>query len=82
MYLLCQAAVPRIIEQTDEVFFQQTINVLKNSSDICYRWIKEIPCISCPYKPEGSMAVMVRNSRISSSCKQKPYKIKLTNLIF
>ncbi|KAJ0103560.1 hypothetical protein Patl1_04731 [Pistacia atlantica] len=55
-----QAAVPRIIEQTDELFFQQTINILKNSSDICYEWIKEIPCISCPYKPEGSMAVMVK----------------------
>lgn len=55
-----QAAVPRIIEQTDEVFFRETINVLKNSSDICYKWIKEIPCITCPYKPEGSMAVMVK----------------------
>lgn len=33
--------------------------MLKQTCDICYETIKEIPCISCPYKPEGSMAMMV-----------------------
>uniref|UniRef100_A0A6N2NH20 Aminotransferase class I/classII large domain-containing protein n=1 Tax=Salix viminalis TaxID=40686 RepID=A0A6N2NH20_SALVM len=53
-----QAAVPGILELTDEVFFKKTINILKQSSDICFDRLKEIPCISCPYKPEGSMAMM------------------------
>jgi tyrosine aminotransferase len=39
---------------------RKTINLLKEASDICYDKIKEIPCITCPHKPEGSMAVMVR----------------------
>ncbi|PSR96377.1 Aminotransferase [Actinidia chinensis var. chinensis] len=55
-----QAAVPRILQQTEEVFFEKTINILKQSSDICCDLIKEIPCITCPHKPEGSMAVMVK----------------------
>ena len=55
-----QAAVPRILQQTKEVFFEKTINLLKQSLDICCDRIKEIPCITCPHKPEGSMAVMVK----------------------
>ncbi|VVB15879.1 unnamed protein product [Arabis nemorensis] len=55
-----QAAVPTILEQTDESFFKKTLNLLKNSSDICCDWIKEIPCIDSPYRPEGSMAMMVK----------------------
>lgn len=34
--------------------------MLKQTSDICYEMIKEIPCISCPYKPQGSMTMMVK----------------------
>ncbi|XP_028055320.1 probable aminotransferase TAT2 isoform X2 [Camellia sinensis] len=55
-----QAAVPRILQQTEDVFFTKTINILKQTSDICCERIKEIPCISCPYKPVGSMAVMMK----------------------
>ncbi|TFJ95086.1 membrane protein [Platysternon megacephalum] len=55
-----QAAVPRIIQQTEEVFFKKTINMLKGTSDICCEKIKEIPCLTCTHKPQGSMAVMVK----------------------
>ncbi|GFP79653.1 probable aminotransferase tat2 [Phtheirospermum japonicum] len=55
-----QAAVPTIIEETQQVFFIKTINILKQTSDICYEKIKEIPCMSCPAKPEGSMVFMVK----------------------
>ncbi|XP_057956438.1 probable aminotransferase TAT2 [Malania oleifera] len=55
-----QAAVPRILAQTEEVFYMKTLNILKQTSDICCRKIKEIGCITCPHKPEGSMAVMVK----------------------
>ncbi|KAL0443558.1 UNVERIFIED_CONTAM: putative aminotransferase TAT2 [Sesamum latifolium] len=55
-----QAAVPAVIEGTQEVFFNKTINILKQNSDTCLQKIKEIHCISCPHKPEGSMAFMVK----------------------
>ncbi|KAL0399419.1 UNVERIFIED_CONTAM: putative aminotransferase TAT2 [Sesamum radiatum] len=55
-----QAAVPAVIEGTQEVFFNKTINILKQNSDTCFQKIKEIHCISCPHKPEGSMAFMVK----------------------
>ncbi|KAI4333638.1 hypothetical protein L6164_018418 [Bauhinia variegata] len=55
-----QAAVPRILEQTDEAFFDHTIDLLKKSADICFERIKEIPGLTCHQKPEGSMAVMVK----------------------
>lgn len=51
--------MPQILDQTDEVFFERTLNILKQNSDACYDWIKEMPCLYCPHKPEGSMAVMV-----------------------
>ncbi|GAB4849469.1 hypothetical protein Ancab_004263 [Ancistrocladus abbreviatus] len=55
-----QAAVPHILEETNEVFFRKTINTLKQTSGLCFAAIKEIPCLICPHKPEGSMAVMVK----------------------
>ncbi|CAK9325225.1 unnamed protein product [Citrullus colocynthis] len=55
-----QAAVPHILESTDEVFFKKTINILKQTSEMCCRKIKEIPCLTCTHRPEGSMAMMVR----------------------
>ncbi|PHU01184.1 Tyrosine aminotransferase [Capsicum chinense] len=55
-----QAAVPKIIESTKEDFFRNTLKMLKKNSDICYEKIKDIPCINCPYKSQGSMVVMVK----------------------
>ncbi|KAM3199993.1 putative aminotransferase TAT2 [Capsicum annuum] len=54
------AAVPKIIESTKEDFFRNTLKMLKKNSDICYEKIKDIPCINCPYKSQGSMFVMVK----------------------
>lgn len=55
-----QGALPQILGDTKEDFFLKTINTLKITADICYSKIKEIPCIICPSKPEGSMFVMVK----------------------
>ncbi|GLT41645.1 hypothetical protein SLA2020_156920 [Shorea laevis] len=55
-----QGAVPQIIENTKEDFFNNIIGILRETADICYDRIKEIPCLSCPSKPEGSMFVMVK----------------------
>ncbi|KAF6985101.1 hypothetical protein CFC21_003001 [Triticum aestivum] len=55
-----QAALPQILENTKEDFFKGIIGLLKESSEICYRQIKENKYITCPHKPEGSMFVMVK----------------------
>ncbi|XXG61433.1 hypothetical protein AAC387_Pa05g0052 [Persea americana] len=55
-----QAAVPDILWGTKEDFFNKTINILKQTSDICYNQIKEINCLTCFNKPVGSMFLMVK----------------------
>ncbi|KAI4321840.1 hypothetical protein MLD38_035173 [Melastoma candidum] len=55
-----QAAVPRIIKETDEAFFKKTVDILRESLDICFSGICDIPCLSCPQKPEGSMTMMAK----------------------
>lgn len=55
-----QGAVPQILEKTEEEFFSKITEILRETADICYDRLKEIPCITCPKKPEGSMFVMVR----------------------
>ncbi|CAA0816215.1 Tyrosine aminotransferase [Striga hermonthica] len=55
-----QGAIPHILENTPSEYHLKIINVLRESADICYNQIKEIPCMTCPSKPEGSMFVMVK----------------------
>lgn len=55
-----QGAVPHIIENTPSDFFQQIVSTLKETAGICYKRSQEIPCITCPSKPEGSMFAMVK----------------------
>ncbi|KAL5861030.1 hypothetical protein ACOSQ4_002326 [Xanthoceras sorbifolium] len=55
-----QGAIPQILEKTKEDFFSNIINTIKKDAEICYSKIKEIPCMDCPQKPEGSMSVMVK----------------------
>ncbi|KAL5730467.1 zinc-finger protein [Ranunculus cassubicifolius] len=55
-----QGAIPHILQNTKADFFNKIIGLLRQSADICYDEIKDIKCISCPHKPEGSMFVMVK----------------------
>ncbi|KAK6919106.1 Aminotransferase, class I/classII, partial [Dillenia turbinata] len=55
-----QGALPQILEKTGGDFFSKIKSLLRENSDICYDMIKEIPCIDCPHKPEGSMFAMVK----------------------
>ncbi|GJS07524.1 probable aminotransferase TAT2 [Tanacetum coccineum] len=52
---LKKAAVPRILSDTKKVFFTRTIGILKQSSDLCFKKLKEIPCLTCPQKPQGAI---------------------------
>ncbi|KAK7860250.1 putative aminotransferase tat2 [Quercus suber] len=51
-------AVAQILENTKDDFFSKIINIIKEAANICYDRIKEIPCLTCPHKPAGSMSVM------------------------
>ncbi|GFS30591.1 tyrosine transaminase family protein [Actinidia rufa] len=53
-------AVPQILEKTKDDFFSKIVDILRQDADIFYSRIKEIPCITCPSKPEGCMFVMVK----------------------
>ncbi|XP_050382482.1 probable aminotransferase TAT2 [Argentina anserina] len=55
-----QAAIPQIIENTKEAFFFKVVEILRVAANICFDKLNEIPCISCPCKPEGCMFVMVK----------------------
>ncbi|GLU06377.1 hypothetical protein SLE2022_234170 [Rubroshorea leprosula] len=55
-----QGAVPEILDKTKDDFFSKIINITKEAAEICYDRLKEIHCITCPHKPEGSMFVMVK----------------------
>ncbi|KAK8655286.1 hypothetical protein V6N13_107873 [Hibiscus sabdariffa] len=55
-----QAAIPQILENTKEEFFSKIMCLLREGADICYNRIEEMPCLTCPNKPEGSMFVMVK----------------------
>ncbi|XP_009610449.1 probable aminotransferase TAT2 [Nicotiana tomentosiformis] len=57
---LIQGAIPMILQKTKDDFFSKIVNILRQAADICYDKIKDIPCITCPSKPEGSMSVMVK----------------------
>uniref|UniRef100_A0A5B6Z680 Putative Tyrosine transaminase family protein n=1 Tax=Davidia involucrata TaxID=16924 RepID=A0A5B6Z680_DAVIN len=55
-----QGALVQILEKTTEDFFSKIINILRETADICYGGLNEIPCITCSQKPEGAMSVMVK----------------------
>ncbi|XVE66167.1 hypothetical protein DITRI_Ditri08aG0058600 [Diplodiscus trichospermus] len=55
-----QGAIPQILQKTKAEFFSKIINICSQAADICYDRLKEIPCVTCPHKPEGSMFVMVK----------------------
>ncbi|WCJ30822.1 Tyrosine aminotransferase [Euphorbia peplus] len=55
-----QGAVPQILEKTGKDFFLKIIHILREAADLCYDRIQDIPCISCPTKPQGSMFVMTK----------------------
>ncbi|XP_026437443.1 probable aminotransferase TAT2 [Papaver somniferum] len=55
-----QAAIPLIIEKTTDDFFNNVITIMRKCSGILYDRIKDIDCLTCPHKPEGSMFAMVK----------------------
>ncbi|RXH68733.1 hypothetical protein DVH24_031066 [Malus domestica] len=55
-----QGAIPQMFERTKDVFFSNIIGLLREAADLLYEMVKEIPCLTCPNKPQGSMVVLVK----------------------
>ncbi|MED6146819.1 hypothetical protein PIB30_038220 [Stylosanthes scabra] len=55
-----QAAIPEILERTKDEFYSKNLDILRETANIFYEKVKEIPSLTCPHKPEGAMAVMVQ----------------------
>uniref|UniRef100_A0A7N0REP6 Aminotransferase class I/classII large domain-containing protein n=1 Tax=Kalanchoe fedtschenkoi TaxID=63787 RepID=A0A7N0REP6_KALFE len=55
-----QAAVPKIIEQTNEAFHAKTPDQLELGANNLYEMANEIPGLHCPYKSQGAMAAMIK----------------------
>ncbi|CAM8995766.1 unnamed protein product [Rhodiola kirilowii] len=74
-----QGALPNILEKTSGDFFSRILEVLKEDAEICYEKTKEIPCIFCPHKPEGSMFVMVKldTSKLEDIADDMDFALKL-----
>ncbi|KAM3406836.1 hypothetical protein ACQJBY_000723 [Aegilops geniculata] len=62
-----KGAIPELLENTKQEFFDKTVEILKRTADICWEKLKGISGITCPSKPEGSMFVMVK---LDLSCLQ------------
>ncbi|KAE8688110.1 hypothetical protein F3Y22_tig00111000pilonHSYRG00101 [Hibiscus syriacus] len=45
---------------SDPATFIQIICMLREGADMCYNAVKEIPFVTCPKTPEGSMSAMVK----------------------
>uniref|UniRef100_A0A0V0I210 Putative tyrosine aminotransferase-like n=1 Tax=Solanum chacoense TaxID=4108 RepID=A0A0V0I210_SOLCH len=56
---LTLGAITRILAETPEDFYSNTINLLRKASGICYAGLREIPCFT-PYKSQGSMFLMAK----------------------
>ncbi|EFJ04153.1 hypothetical protein SELMODRAFT_139117, partial [Selaginella moellendorffii] len=55
-----QAALPKILQNTPQDFFSQTLDTLSTRADLCYERAQKTPGLSCPSKPRGSMYIMIR----------------------
>ncbi|CAN1851590.1 Nicotianamine aminotransferase 1 [Linum perenne] len=58
--VLGQAAVPEILKNTKDSFFERINVLLREAVDLCYERLQDVPCITCPKKPEGAMFAMVK----------------------
>lgn len=74
-----QGAIPHIIKNTNDEFYNNIVKLLKETAELCYDAINEIKCITCPHKPEGSFFMMVKLdvSQLSDICDDVDFCSKL-----
>ncbi|XP_057792498.1 nicotianamine aminotransferase 1-like [Salvia miltiorrhiza] len=55
-----QAALPEILLKTPTDFYDKIVSMFRESAEKCYKLSQQIPCISCPTKPQGCMFLMIK----------------------
>ncbi|CAM6090319.1 unnamed protein product [Calypogeia fissa] len=55
-----QAALPEILQNTPQSFFDKTQDHLRAGADVCYTRASKIQGLSVPTRPEGSMFMMIK----------------------
>ncbi|XP_022149591.1 tyrosine aminotransferase-like [Momordica charantia] len=55
-----QGALPQILAKTSAEFFSDFLDTMGENASILYEKINEIPCFTCPNKPEGAILAMVK----------------------
>ncbi|RAL52171.1 unnamed protein product [Cuscuta campestris] len=53
-----QAALPEILLDTEDEFFANRLDLLREGANVLFERMKEIPCIRCDRKPEGAIFAM------------------------
>ncbi|CAA7410183.1 unnamed protein product [Spirodela intermedia] len=54
-----QGAIPEIIKNTTQDFFDKMISLLRQMGSMCYDRVQEMGCFHCRHKAEGSMFMLV-----------------------
>ncbi|KAI5066469.1 hypothetical protein GOP47_0019093, partial [Adiantum capillus-veneris] len=57
---MVQAALPSILQNTPDEFYERSNVLLQEAAKLCCRRIQKIPGLECPSKPQGSMFIMVK----------------------
>ncbi|CAL0333851.1 unnamed protein product [Lupinus luteus] len=57
---IVQAALPQILAKTNDDFYTKNLDIMRETVNIFYDRCKDIPCLTCSHKPEGTMVVMVQ----------------------
>ncbi|XP_019086038.1 PREDICTED: S-alkyl-thiohydroximate lyase SUR1-like [Camelina sativa] len=50
---ILQFALPNILEKTKKSFFEKNNSILRQNVDFAFDALKDIPCLTCPKKPES-----------------------------
>ncbi|KAI5056682.1 hypothetical protein GOP47_0028500 [Adiantum capillus-veneris] len=57
---IVQAALPAILRNTPDEFYQRSNALLQEGAKLCCKRIQKISGLECPSKPQGSMFIMVK----------------------
>ncbi|PON74834.1 Tyrosine/nicotianamine aminotransferase [Trema orientale] len=55
-----QGAIPDILKKTKKEDLSKMVEIVREAADTCYNKVEEIPFMTCPHKPEGSIFLMVK----------------------
>ncbi|PWA90890.1 tyrosine/nicotianamine aminotransferase, Pyridoxal phosphate-dependent transferase [Artemisia annua] len=70
-------SIPQVLENTSGSFFLNMNKLLKDAEDLFFEGLKDIPLLTCPRKPEGSMFAMLNLSAFNDVVDDTYFCMKL-----